>query len=371
MAFVELERFKKGEKMPSLILRSDGGKKTFQVGRSLEAFLVMEHGSVSKKHAELHLYEDGRVYVLDLGSVNGTVVGKKRIPRNTPTQLLPGIKMRFGDSSQEFRLKGAAGVSLAGNSLFVQSNKSNEKPLTKAIKYLLRHSAVEAGLKVRPDGFVKVWELLQCSALKTYNPTEEELNSIVNTCDPQWFEFSSDRMHIRSIAGHTIPVSVNIELREQIQDSSALQTIAHCTYFKHWNSIRAKGLVCEAPNQLNFYKTAPEPKTVPIGMEKAPELIVLVDVQFALDNGIELYIDAKQNVLSTGDRTNAIPVPMFHSVISATGARSMLMAPEEVQTHRRLYSERLEKQREEERKREELERKKREREEALRTKPEG
>ena len=65
MPIVELERFKKGEKMPSLILRSENErKKAFPVGRCLEAFLVMEHMSISKKHAEFHLYDDGRVYAI-------------------------------------------------------------------------------------------------------------------------------------------------------------------------------------------------------------------------------------------------------------------------------------------------------------------
>jgi hypothetical protein len=114
-------------------------------------------------------------------------------------QLKVGDKLRFGDSSQEFQIKSSAPrptafasssqahgssapllplastlpilsrhmhtiaadcaetLSLSLGRQFARLQMvSNENPYTKAIKYLLRHSATEAGLEVRPDGYVKV-----------------------------------------------------------------------------------------------------------------------------------------------------------------------------------------------------------------------
>ena len=51
------------------------------VGRSKSCPLVLEHDTVSGRHAELRRREDGRLEVVDLGSTNGTWVNGWRVDR--------------------------------------------------------------------------------------------------------------------------------------------------------------------------------------------------------------------------------------------------------------------------------------------------
>ena len=53
------------------------GKSEWTIGRSLESDLVLNHSSVSRRHARVFL-EDGAFYVDDLGSTHGTMIAGQR-----------------------------------------------------------------------------------------------------------------------------------------------------------------------------------------------------------------------------------------------------------------------------------------------------
>ncbi|KAJ2708408.1 hypothetical protein H4R19_004760 [Coemansia spiralis] len=60
----------------------------------------MEHGSISRYHAVLQFYADGKLAVIDLGSSHGTLVNKKRIPPHVPHSVDVGDQIAFGASSR-------------------------------------------------------------------------------------------------------------------------------------------------------------------------------------------------------------------------------------------------------------------------------
>jgi hypothetical protein len=65
------------------------------VGRSDDCDIVLDDGSVSRRHARLARDERGRYRIEDLGSANGTYVDSSRVDK--PTLLPDGSKLRFGD----------------------------------------------------------------------------------------------------------------------------------------------------------------------------------------------------------------------------------------------------------------------------------
>jgi predicted component of type VI protein secretion system len=65
------------------------------VGRSAEADLILEDGSVSRRHARLEL-RDGAWFVVDLGSANGTFIGGQR---TAEAEIGDGEEVRFGSVS--------------------------------------------------------------------------------------------------------------------------------------------------------------------------------------------------------------------------------------------------------------------------------
>jgi adenylate cyclase len=64
------------------------------VGRAAESGIVIDDASISRKHAMLQRTEDNQVYLIDLGSRNGTFVNDRRV--TVPTTVRDGDKLRFG-----------------------------------------------------------------------------------------------------------------------------------------------------------------------------------------------------------------------------------------------------------------------------------
>jgi pSer/pThr/pTyr-binding forkhead associated (FHA) protein len=60
----------------------------------LNPYDAQEHG-VSRIHAQLHL-EDGRVYLSDLDSTNGTFIGSEKLNPHKPTEVGNGDQVRLG-----------------------------------------------------------------------------------------------------------------------------------------------------------------------------------------------------------------------------------------------------------------------------------
>jgi pSer/pThr/pTyr-binding forkhead associated (FHA) protein len=76
------------------------GQSTIQIGRSPDSTLVLEDDYASTNHARV--YQMNGVWILeDLGSTNGTYVGRARI--ETPVALDAGMAVRVGRTVFELR----------------------------------------------------------------------------------------------------------------------------------------------------------------------------------------------------------------------------------------------------------------------------
>jgi RsiW-degrading membrane proteinase PrsW (M82 family) len=81
------------------------------VGRTLNNAFVIEHPSVSKRHARIVCEEDNYA-VYDLGSSNGTFVNGKRIGE---TRLEDGCEVRFGRAHFVYRARASENARIAAN----------------------------------------------------------------------------------------------------------------------------------------------------------------------------------------------------------------------------------------------------------------
>ena len=61
---------------------------------------VLEHQSISRRHAALVHNGDGDVFAADLGSTHGTYVNGCKIASKTATRLKDGDVLKFGESSR-------------------------------------------------------------------------------------------------------------------------------------------------------------------------------------------------------------------------------------------------------------------------------
>jgi RNA:NAD 2'-phosphotransferase (TPT1/KptA family) len=63
---------------------------------------------------------------------------------------------------------------------------------SKALSKLLRHAAVEEGLEIKPDGFVKLNDVLSVSWIAKFKPSMADVRAVVEDNNKKRFELISD-----------------------------------------------------------------------------------------------------------------------------------------------------------------------------------
>jgi len=76
------------------------GASAILIGRAPSCTLVLDDDYSSSRHARV-FPQDGQWYVEDLGSTNGTFVGRERIAAPTPVEI--GSQLRVGQSTLELQ----------------------------------------------------------------------------------------------------------------------------------------------------------------------------------------------------------------------------------------------------------------------------
>lgn len=97
--------FKGEEEIDSVTL---SGKSFFSIGRNERIVDIPAiHPSISNQHAILQFRRNispVRLYLIDLGSTNGTLLNGSRIDSNRYYELLPNDILKFGSSSRDYVL---------------------------------------------------------------------------------------------------------------------------------------------------------------------------------------------------------------------------------------------------------------------------
>lgn len=70
-------------------------KSSCVIGRSGQCDVVIPHESVSRKHCQID-YQDGELYVTDLGSINGVTLDGQKITPNKPVKFQSFFTLSFG-----------------------------------------------------------------------------------------------------------------------------------------------------------------------------------------------------------------------------------------------------------------------------------
>ncbi len=95
-----------GREKPDLSIQTPLSQtKVISIGRQAGAYFLIDHGSVSRRHAEIS-YANGQYVLRDLGSSNGTFVNEKRLEAGSTHLLKSNDRVRFGQVPYLFIVRG-------------------------------------------------------------------------------------------------------------------------------------------------------------------------------------------------------------------------------------------------------------------------
>lgn len=224
-----------------------------------------------------------------------------------------------------------------------QKRQKNDRNLSRALSWVLRHSAPSLNLTVSSDGYVPIFAILSLKARKLNTYTEDDIDRMVQSNDKQRFrlnkksvsrrpgnskcasyEFTVDGEGeevscIRANQGHSIPGICFDELLTLIpQDELKDLTIIHGTYTDAWeNHIRREGLSKMNRNHIHFASGLPDGEDEVIsGMRKSCQVYIYIDGTACAKDEIKFYKSDNGVILSAGANGGILPCRYFAKVIN-------------------------------------------------------
>lgn len=173
---------------------------TLVIGRASDNALIVEDSSVSRRHARLTV-DSGRLMVEDLGSANGTFLGGRRLPPNTPSLVADGQTLRLGDVQIEYDAPPAveAASAFAPPPAVAAANAPSAAPAGPAIS-----AALTAPLPPVAPGALTTTTL----TLHNRGAVVDEFSLAVGGVPAEWVKFSQARVPLLPNAQQTVTLSV-------------------------------------------------------------------------------------------------------------------------------------------------------------------
>mmetsp|Transcript_109256 Transcript_109256/g.308207 ORF Transcript_109256/g.308207 Transcript_109256/m.308207 type:complete len:550 (-) Transcript_109256:49-1698(-) len=195
--------------------------------------------------------------------------------------------------------------------------------MSKALALVLRHKAVEMGLKIRADGFCALDDVLNLPIFRNLQAKPADMEEVTRTNEKKRFEMSviDGRCMIRAVQGHSLKVVQDTELltRLDLQQGPLPEKCVHGTFSRHWASIVANGLIAGGTcgqgqrNHIHFAPYDSNDRRVISGMRPGCDVAVYLDLRRAMTDGIPFFMAKNEVILSPGLR-GVIPTKYFQLV---------------------------------------------------------
>lgn len=171
----------------------------------------------------------------------------------------------------------------------------------KFLLYILRHKAIEYGLEMTKEGYVKIRDLIEFSHKANHCFDEKLIRNIVSLDNKSRYELTNyPPLMIRAVQGHSIRSVSDNFLLERIDNIFNYPLIIHGTYLKAWNIIKQAGLNRMYRNNIHFAIGFLDDSCVQSGMSSNTEIFIELNSIMAYYNDIPLYISKNNVVLSPG-----------------------------------------------------------------------
>eukprot|EP00928_Gymnodinium_smaydae_P091749 TRINITY_DN75489_c0_g1_i1.p1 TRINITY_DN75489_c0_g1~~TRINITY_DN75489_c0_g1_i1.p1 ORF type:complete len:266 (-),score=27.00 TRINITY_DN75489_c0_g1_i1:171-968(-) len=180
--------------------------------------------------------------------------------------------------------------------------------VSKYLAYVLRHGGAQTQVQLRSDGYACLREILALDFFSSRGLTERDIRALVNRdpkkryglCTPD----GEDELHIRAHQGHTVRDVEDKALLTEIESAEGLEFLCHGTFAAAWETIKLEGLKPMARNHIHCVDVDlahPENHGVHIsGSRGESEVIVYIDAQAAIDEGVQFLRSENGVVLTEG-----------------------------------------------------------------------
>ncbi|GAB2272003.1 hypothetical protein Dimus_006829 [Dionaea muscipula] len=211
--------------------------------------------------------------------------------------------------------------------------------LGRLLTRILRHMATELNLNMRRDGYVKVEDLLKLNVTTFANVplrshTVNEIREAVSRDNKQRFSLVEENgeLLIRANQGHSVKTVETKSLLKPIHSAEEISVCVHGTYKKNLESILQFGLKRMTRLHVHFSCGLPTDGEVISGMRRDVNVLIFLDVNKALEEGMKLYISDNKVILTEGfDGT--VPVKFFEKIISWPEKSPISFSPFSNQCH--------------------------------------
>ncbi|EST08590.1 Phosphotransferase KptA/Tpt1 [Kalmanozyma brasiliensis GHG001] len=237
--------------------------------------------------------------------------------------------------------------------------QSSEEQLSRGLAYILRHGAEKEGLAIRNDGYIRLEDVLDRPRVKSVDMAEgeggkrrpglEDVRKIVESNDKKRFELTEEEQGewwVRAVQGHSLKSVVELQhvpltldnlyllsVRQQDEEDEddglvdevdaklgglqidgehdASKTgpvqVIHGTYTAAWESIlESGGLKPMSRNHIHLSKGKFGDKGVISGMRKSANRLIYIDIERAIQDGIEFVLSSNGVVLTPGDKESRL-----------------------------------------------------------------
>ncbi|KAF9352837.1 tRNA 2'-phosphotransferase 1 [Mortierella sp. NVP85] len=200
---------------------------------------------------------------------------------------------------------------------------SPEVRLSKALSWLLRHNAVAQGVAIRPDGYVKVEDVLKHHKFKGFSL--DDIRAVVANNSKKRFQMNEENgtLLIRAVQGHSIEEVADLG-NEEITDASQIPIVVHGTMFSKWHLIQQGGLSKMNRNHIHMAVGLPGTDEVISGMRNSANLYIYIDTHKAIQDGIKFYRAANNVILSDGRGGDGIIPPQYFAKVQRSSGQIIL-----------------------------------------------
>lgn len=200
--------------------------------------------------------------------------------------------------------------------------------LSKGLSWLLRHHVVDQGLSITPGGYVLCEDILKLSAFNKF--TFDDIKIVVDNNNKKRFTLKEEdsKWYIRANQGHSHEVASQLNQDEVLTKiTQPLELIVHGTTLKNYNIIKKSGLKKIGRWHIHFAITDDfvEGNTQQSGIRSSSRILIYLNMELAMADGIEFFMSDNKVVLSQGVGADGVIDPKyFNKVIDTKTGRVLL-----------------------------------------------